>query len=336
MKKLLAIFLLLVLTVSMAACGGGGSNGGSGDGGKKEEDKICLGFNTNGLTNETMSFMADVMKKYCDEHGFDFMVAQDDGEISKMQNNLENMVAGGCDGIIFMNYDPPAMEKVVLELKEKGIKFVSYDEYSDVCDYCWHMSNYDTGYAIGQMGAEWVNKAIPEIKDVEIGFLSADTIQFMIDRGDGICDGFQDNCKNGCIVYRTPIANGDVLATYAGLLAAHPDIHVFTSIAGAAVTGVAESWYGDLTGQGKDISQYGVFSTDATDIELNLIYQAKQGKGVYRGTIDLGLKDRVPLGMITCCHKAILGEDPGYERVNYYEVKRVMEDNVDEYSQFLD
>ena len=94
MKKLLAIFLLLVLTVSMAACGGGGSNGGSGDGGKKEEEKICLGFNTNGLTNETMSFMADVMKKYCDEHGFDFMVAQDDGEISKMQNNLENMVAG--------------------------------------------------------------------------------------------------------------------------------------------------------------------------------------------------------------------------------------------------
>ena len=62
----------------------------------------------------------------------------------------------------------------------------------------------------------------------------------------------------------------------------------------------------------------------------------KKGEGIFRGTIDLGLKDRVPLGMITCCHKAILGEDPGYERVNYYEVKRVMEDNVDEYSQFLD
>ena len=339
MKKLLALLLLLALAFSMAACGGGGSSdggGGSSDGGDKKDDKICLGFNTNGLTNETMSFMADVMKNYCDEHGFDFMVAQDDGEISKMQNNLENMVAGGCDGIIFMNYDPPAMEKVVLELKEKGIKFVSYDEYSDVCDYCWHMSNYDTGYAIGQMGAEWINKAIPEIKDVEVGFLSADTIQFMIDRGDGIVDGFTDNCKNGCIVWRTPAANADFLGTYEAILQAHPDVHVFTSVAGAAVTGIAESWYGDLVGAGKDISQYGVFSTDATDIELNLIYQAKQGKGVYRGTIDLGLKDYIPIGMIECLHSAVTGEDFGYPQENWYGLKFVTEDNIEEYMQFID
>ena len=336
MKKLLALILLLALAFSMAACGGGGSsNGGGGGEDKQEDDKICLGFNTNGLTNETMSFMADVMKNYCDEHGFDFMVAQDDGEISKMQNNLENMVAGGCDGIIFMNYDPEAMSKVVLELKEKGIKFVSYDEYSDICDYCWHMSNYDTGYAIGQMAADWVNKAIPEIKDVEVGFIAADTIKFMIDRGDGICDGLTDNCKNGVHIYRTPVA-GSALDTFANLWAAHPDIHIFTSIAGAAVTGVAEAWYGDLTGAGKDISQYGVFSTDATDIELNLIYQAKQGKGVYRGTIDLGLKDYIPIGMIECLHSAVTGEDFGYPQENWYGLKFVTEDNIEEYMQYID
>ena len=335
MKKALALVLLLVMALSFAACGGssGGNSGGGSSGGK--EDKICLGFNTNGLTNETMSFMADVMKKYCDEHGFDFMVAQDDGEISKMQNNLENMVAGGCDGIIFMNYDPPAMEKVVLELKEKGIKFVSYDEYSDICDYCWHMSNYDTGYAIGQMAAEWINKAIPEIKDVKVGFIAADTIKFMIDRGDGICDGLTDNCKNGVNILRTPVA-GSALDTFANLWAANPDIHVFTSIAGAAVTGVAEAWYGDLVGAGKDISEYGVFSTDATDIELNLIYQAKQGKGVYRGTIDLGLKDYIPIGMIECLHSAVTGEDFGYPQENWYGLKFVTEDNIEEYSQYID
>ena len=111
---------------------------------------------------------------------------------------------------------------------------------------------------------------------------------------------------------------------------------VFSSLADSMVVGVAEAWYADLVGAGKDISEYGVFSTDATDIALNLLNQTKQGKGIFRGTIDLGLKDRVPLGMITCCHKAILGEETGYERVNYYEVKLVMEDNVDEYEQFLD
>ena len=342
MKKLLALILLLALALAMVACGGK-SDGGSTDGGssggeeeKKEERHLTIGFNTNNLTNETMSFMADVMKQYCDEHDITFMLSQDDGEIAKMQNNLENMVAGGCDGIIFMNYDPAGIESVILELKEKGIALVSYDESSDICDYAWTMSNYDTGYAIGKMAADWANEAIPEVKDVEVGFLCNDARIYMKERGDGIVDGLTDNCKNGVIIYRTAPVDMDFLGTYASLVAAHPDIRIFTSIAGGVVVGIAEAWYGDLTGQGKDISGYGVFSTDATDIELNLINQAKQGKAIYRGTIDLGLKDYIPLGMIECCHAAILGEDWGYPQENLYQLKLVTEANIDEYADYLD
>jgi hypothetical protein len=57
----------------------------------------------------------------------------------------------------------------------------------------------------------------------------------------------------------------------------------------------------------------GVFSTDATDIALNLIKKAKTGESIYRGTFDLGIKDEVPLGMIKSCHAVIVGRDPGYD-----------------------
>lgn len=40
--------------------------------------------------------------------------------------------------------------------------------------------------------------------------------------------------------------------------------------------------------------------------------------------------------MIKCCHAVIEGTDPGYPKVNYYNMKFVTEENVDEYAQFLD
>ncbi|MBR3353986.1 MAG: hypothetical protein IKG47_01305, partial [Oscillospiraceae bacterium] len=66
--------------------------------------------------------------------------------------------------------------------------------------------------------------------------------------------------------------------------------------------------------------------------------KAKDGEGIYRGTIDLGLKDRVPLGMIKCCHAGILGQDPpeGFSTTNYYEFTYVTEENIDDYSAFFD
>ncbi len=325
MKRLFALILILVLAFTLAACGEKKDDG---------EKQITLAFNTNNLTNETMTFMVDVMKKYCDEHNIKFLNSQCGGDVATLQNNLENFVAGGVDGIVFMNYDEAGIEPLLLDLKEKGIALVSYDEESEICDYSFCCSNYDLGLAIGTMAAEWANEHVQG--EAKMGLLSVEGAQFLKVRSDGIQDGYNKTIKNGTTI-RQPISGGGALDTYANMLSADPDIKIFTSIADSVVVGVAEAWYGDLVGAGADISQYGVFSTDATDIALNLVNQAKNGKGTYRGTIDLGLKTWIPLGMIQCCHAAVLGVPAeGWEKVNYYKVKYVMEDNIDEYSEFLD
>ncbi len=324
MKKLFALILVMVLAFALAACGG-----------KKDDDQITLAFNTNGLTNETMTFMVDVMQKYCDEHNIKFLMSQCGGDVATLQNNLENFVAGGVDGIVFMNYDEAGIEPLLLDLKAKGIALVSYDEESQICDYSFCCSNYDLGYAIGKMAAEWANEHVQG--EAINGLLSAEGVQFLKIRSDGVEDGFNQNIKNGTTI-RTPSNPGtSSVDTFNNLLSAHPEVNICTSVADAAVCPVAEAWYGDLVGAGKDISQYGVFSTDATDIALNLINNAKKGKGIYRGTIDLGLKTWIPLGMIQCCHAAVLGVPAeGWEKVNYYKIYYVMENNIDEYSEFLD
>lgn len=325
MKRIISIILVLACALCLVACGNK----------EPKEKQLTLGFNTNGLTNETMSFMVMVMQKYCDDHGIAFMTAQDGGDTATCQNNLENMVAGGCDGIIFMNYDPRGIAPMAQELHDKGIGLVSYDELSDICDYSWLCANYDLGYAIGSMAADWANEHLPDGIDIWMGLMSAEGAEFMMNRSNGIEDGFAENIKQG-YVFRVPATGGNSADCWNNMLSANPDLRICASVADAAVTGVAEAWYADLVGQGKDISGYGVFSTDATDIALNLINMAKKGKGIYRGTIDLGLKNRIPTGMIECLHAAVEHRESGYPKINYYEVKRVTEENIEEYAQFLD
>ena len=342
MKKITAWLLILILSFALVSCGGQPTpeptpeptpDSGETEPAPEPQRQLTIGFNTNNLTNETMSFMTDVFYKYGEENNIKILVSEDNMETAVTQNNLENMVAAGVDGIIFMNEDPVGVVPTIEMLKEKGIVVISYDEYSEEADYVFMCSNYDLGYAIGSMAGDWATEHVDD-DEIIMGVMTGAFNDATTKRSAGIIDGFKEHCDRGR-VYDVPATQPFVDCFY-NMLSAEPNMKIFASLADSMVCGVAEAWYADLVGAGKDISEYGVFATDATDIALNLLNASKNGEGIFRGTIDLGLKDRVPLGMITCCHKAILGEDPGYERVNYYEVKRVMEDNVDEYSQFID
>ena len=99
----------------------------------EDDDQLIIGFNTNNLTNETMTFMVDVFRQYGEEHNIKIITSQCGGNTATLLNNLENFIAGGADGIIFMNYDPEGAAPLVKDLKDKGIAVVSYDEQSDLC-----------------------------------------------------------------------------------------------------------------------------------------------------------------------------------------------------------
>ncbi|MDO5138681.1 MAG: substrate-binding domain-containing protein [Oscillospiraceae bacterium] len=342
MKKLLALLMLLVLGFSFAACGGEAApepapapSGGDEPAPEPEpERQLLIGFNTNGLTNETMSFMVDVFYKYGEEHNIKILATEDKDDTATTINNLENFVAAGVDGVIIRVSDPVGVTPAIQDLEDRGIPVIAYDEYIEPAEYSFLCSNYDLGYAIGKMAALWANDHVDDDKIV-LGLLTVEINESGTNRSNGIADGFTENCPRG-EVFRQPIT-GNPVDVFSNMLVSRPDIKLCSSLADAAVTGIAESWYADLVGAGQDISEYGVFSTDATDIALNLINNAKKGEGIYRGTIDLGLKDRVPLAMIECCHAAILGKKAeGYEKQNFYEVKYVTEENIEEYSQFLD
>lgn len=126
MKKIIALLMLLVLTLALVSCGGqpapepapAPADGGD-EPAPEPAKQLTIGFNTNNLTNETMSFMTDVFFKYGEENNIKILVSEDNMETAVTQNNLENMVAAGVDGIIFMNEDPVGIVPTVEMLKEK-------------------------------------------------------------------------------------------------------------------------------------------------------------------------------------------------------------------------
>ena len=227
MKKIIALLMLLIMTLAFVSCGSTpeptptpapADDGGNDEPAPEPARQLTIGFNTNDLTNETMSFMVDVFYKYGEENNIKIMVSQDGNDTAKMQDNLENFVAGGCDGIILMNYDPTGIEPILLKLKEKGIAIVSYDEYSEIADYSFLCSNYDLGYAIGKSGAEWANEHVDDDKIV-MGLMSVEIAEAAVNRSNGIEDGFLENCPRG-EVFRAPADFGDLVGTFYSMLSA--------------------------------------------------------------------------------------------------------------------
>ena len=131
MKKILALIMLLVLAFSFAACGGSATPeptpapSGGDEPAPEPAKQLCIGFNTNGLTNETMSFMVDVMRDYCNQNNIKFLTAEDNNDTAVTINNLENFVSAGVNGIIVRINDPVGMTPTIQELVDKGITVVS-------------------------------------------------------------------------------------------------------------------------------------------------------------------------------------------------------------------
>jgi len=339
MKKLLSIILVLIMVLSLAACSQAEqpAEAPAADAPAAEApqagEQLIIGFNANSLANENMSFMAEYFRAYGEENNIKILTSECQGDTATMLSNLENFVAAGAQGIILHNYDPTGVESMLLDLQEKGIVVVSYDEPSELCAHSYYVSNEDLGKQIAQNVINWYNENLEG--PVKIALFTLENYEFMKVRGDA-CKAALEAGIPGCTVITQDGRTTDKVDLFNNMLAADPDIQILVGLYDSGVVGVAEAWYGDLVGAGKDISQYGVFASDATDIALNLINKAKNGEGIMRGTIDLGLKDNVPDSIIKSIHAAILGEDWGYPQMNPFPYRFVTVENIDEFAQYLD
>lgn len=271
--------------------------------------------------------------KYAEKYNIDFVGSNSkssyNGEDYSAQWNLNELEQLPIDGLITLVKDPEVVRPYIERIKNKGIPIVSYGEYLDIADYSFVYSNYDIGYAIGEMAAEWANNNIKDDK-VTLGILTVEENEAGKDRSNGIEKGFLENCPRGEVV-RQPVRplSGEPREAFETMLSSKPDIKVVASLADDAVTGIAKYWYDKLIGMGKDVNEYGVFAAGATNEAMELINQAKSGGAIFRGTINMWRDGCTSLALLKCCHAAILGVDlEEYGQRNSYVFEPVTEKNI--------
>lgn len=352
MKRLVALLLALsLIVVLLAACGektpdptdppetdptpsvSGDETDAPTSGGSDEIDRserIKIGFTVSGFDNENFVYMDQLMAAYCEENNIDYNTIAHNSESSTLMEIMENFMAAGMDGVIFQNFEPESIQSTLDEMYEKGIKVISYDAEVENVTGCWICSNYATGQVIGNCAADFINSEL----DGKCEYVVMDSkVVFMQERVKGIMDTIAEKCPESTMVATQRILLPEAVDTFESMLSANPNIQVLCTGYSTCATNIVAAWLPELERQGADLSKYGAFTCDCTNMDLEYIYETKtQGTNILRSTVDLGLKEFVPMGMIEQCEAAIRGFESQYAAgtTQTFPYEAVTVDNVEE------
>lgn len=329
-KRLIALLLALSLIVIMlTACGGNETPSNTPEDTKGDAqtsdtpddtkdntpddpraEKIKIGFTVSGFDNENFVYMDQLMDAYCKENNIDYVTIAHNSESSTLMEIMENFMAGGSDGVIFQNFEPESIQSTLDEMAEKGIKVISYDAEVENVTGSWICSNYATGQVIGQCAADFINSELGGVCD----YIVMDSkVVFMQERVKGIMDTIAEQCPNSTMVATQRILLPEAVDTFESMLTAHPNVQVLCTGYSTCATNIVAAWLPELERQGADLSKYGVFTCDCTNLDLEYLHETANGENILRSTVDLGLKEFVPMGMIQQCEAAIRGLECEYK-----------------------
>ena len=298
--------------------------------GPDRSERIKIGFAISNFDNENFAYMDKILQAYCDENNIEYVTRQHNSQSSAIMEIMENFMAANCDGVIFQNSEPESIQATLEEMVEKGIKIISYDaEVEGICG-SWICSNYATGQTIGDCAADFINNELGGVCDYVV---MDSQVVFMQERVKGIMDTLAEKCPNSTMVATQKILLAQAVDTFESMLTANPTIQVLCTGYSTCATNIIAAWLPELERQGADLTKYGVFTCDCTNLDLEYMHETRTaGTNILRSTVDLGLKVFVPMGMITQCEAAIRGFECEYPdgTTQVFPYEAVTFDNLDE------
>lgn len=311
MKKILSIVLAMCMMFSLCAFSA------------SAEEPLTIGIAMQAIsTNPIFISAVNMIKEDCTKNGYKLITSELNGP-EDIPTAIENLEAADCDIIIMHVLSADTVATKVDELKEKGIMLAAYDTYVDGCTYCFMADNYEVGYNIGKMAGGWLKETTGG--EGKAAILTYDLTEEFQKRGNGMEDGFYEECPNAEIVIRTAGCWVDeATAASENVLSAYPDINVIMTLGEMGALASYEVF--KAAGKGNE-SNIGIFTAEITDPgEVAL-----RDEGIYRGTIsvelDIGLYDMY-LRCVKTAQDGIIDEE---NAITYFPMTKVTLENLDEY-----
>ena len=308
---------------SNGLCVGGNQDANTGDtaddGGQEGPVKtgsLTIGISTNALSNIHNRHMFEGLKEEAEGRGHTVVEANANGDPTQQANDIENLVAAGCDVIVIQNADNFSLQNAVQEAKEAGVRIICHDTG-------W-IDGIDCMFLLNSMA---VQADICMILAAEIGFsgkiiTTGHQDNFALRSGYYLHNAFVEEYGFDVVAHVQTTFPGTTEVTYNGedsALTANPDVAaIFTSQDLEAMGAIQALQEHDLYPQVKCVG---------VDGEVDVLNDIKAG-GSCLATVVSDL-DGSNVAVVDACEALMAGESvPKYQEIPYSVVTSA---NVDEF-----
>lgn len=332
MKKGISLLLVMCMLVfGLAACGSTGNK--DTQSGSQTDDKKSVGFVTFGLGGDFFQALADTFVEKFEAAGWDAQYSDGKFDPTAQIEAAENYIAMGVDVLVIWAVAPEAMDSVVAEAKDKGIKVISF--VAELSDYDALMVSDDADLAdcCAKLAAKWIDETFASAEDhsVPVAVFSCRTAQTGVIQADELVK-IEEFSKKAKFVKEVECADETAevgLNAMQNLYTTNPEIKVFLSAHNGLGNGI-NNYFTAGDSPVTDYSDMGIFVVNGDSSTAEIIKDSVEGKNPFRGTVMTGSVDETAQEMLDVCSGVLDGSiEKGY--VQKAGTTFVYADTVEEY-----
>ncbi len=308
MKKIIIIIFTFTMLFTLMACT---QNTG--------EENLRMGYITMDLGNPYFVRLIDGMKEKAEELNIELSIHDGANEVEPQIRAMEDLITQKVDAIILSANDSEALNFMVEEAKEAGIKVIAANAPVENPDAFIGSIEYDNGFQAGEIAGEYIKNNLDG--KAKVAILKLGTIPAALERTRGQREGLLSIAPDANIIAEPDASTRELgLNAIETLLQSNPDLNVVLGINDDSVLGA----YQAMKAAGKEGEDIALIGFDA--IEEALI-KIKEG-GIYRGTIDIAPFESGKVIIETA--KRVVNDGP-IEDLIQFPVTKVTVENVDEF-----
>ena len=284
-----------------------------------QRDEIVIGCVWADLSNVAWASAYEGIQERAAERNVKILSSDAKRDPGAQVNAIDNYVTSKVDAIVLQTIDPASVRDAVKNAREEGIYVIAIG--SDIYEYdvCVNVDNYELGYQIGTMVAEWINENLNGKAEIAVGDYRI--MPDILKRSEGMIAAVSELCPDSEIVAEETIGvTSEGVDWGENLLQSHPDVNVVMGINDSGMLGVYEAF----SAAGHTGDQIAIYGCDASEEGLKLISEGTS----FRGTVDMKYREQgnwfVDIAIALSTEKEV-------ESYYYCDMISVTEDNIAEY-----
>lgn len=313
MKKVLALLLTAgMMVMGLAGCGSTGgaadaaSSGGTessaaeagAEAGEQAAEAVAASseghtaaFVTFGLGADFFQSLADTFVSTMEDAGWEAQYADGQYDPTAQIEAAENFIAMGVDVLVIWSVAPEAMDGVIQQATDAGIKVIAFVAPTSQYDLLMLADDADLADNCAKLAAQWIDETYADAEDhsVPVAVFTCRTAETGVVQGDELLK-IEDFSQKAKFVTEVECENEDMSVGQSkaeNLYTSNPEIKVFLTAHNGLGMGI-NAFYTAVNSPATDYSDMGIFVINGDNATGDLIKGSVEGKNPMRGMVMTG------------------------------------------------